>query len=248
MKNLINKILKFSLVFPLIFLLNTNNAKAQESKKDSIDTRYVVVIDPGHGWENKEPGVMDLGDAVYKEYREVDIVLQQALLIKQMLDSTKYNVILTRYDNQTSMPLEKRQEIAKEAGADLFISLHIDNHYSSKARGFWVLYRQPECKEVALLAVNNLKKELNTRNRGIGKGKKIVLRDVSCPSILIESGFLKNYYDRKYLIDDDPNVERAIVATIEDYFESNPINPFPKFIKPRTTYQIPINYELKTSI
>ena len=45
--------------------------------------------------ENKEPGVMDWGDAVYKEYREADIVLQQSLTIEELADTTKYKIILT---------------------------------------------------------------------------------------------------------------------------------------------------------
>jgi len=248
MKNLINKLMKFSFLIPLIFYLQTSEIKGSSLKKDPEDSRYVVVIDPAHGKNNKEPGVMDWGEGSYKKYKEADIVLQQGLTIKELADSTKYKIILTRYDNETSMPIEERQKIAREAGADLFISLHIDNYKSTHVRGFRVFYKQPECKNLALLAVKNFGKELNTRNRGIKRSDKIVLRNVSCPSILAESGFVKNYYDRKYLTDGDPNVERAIVATIEDYFKSNPVNPFPSRIKSITTFQIPISYELKTAI
>lgn len=242
MKNLLDKIWKISLLIPLIFYLQTSEIKGSSLKKDPKDSRYVIVIDPGHGWENQEPGVMDWGEGSYKKYKESYIVLQQAKTIKKLADSTKYKIILTRYDNETSMPIEERQKIAKEVGADLFISLHIDNYKSTHVRGFRVLYKQPECKNLALLAVKNFEKELNTRNRGIKRIDKIVLRKVSCPSILVESGFVKNYYDRKYLTNDNPNVERVIVAIIEDYFKLNPVNPFPSRIKSRTNFQIPINY------
>jgi len=146
------------------------------------------------------------------------------------------------------MPIEERQKIAKEAGADLFISLHLNNYRAAEIRGFEVFYRQFKCRELAELALKNLEENLKTINRGIRRGEKLVLKNAPCPSILVESGFVKNYYDRKYLTDDDPNVERAIVATIDDYFTSYSVNPFPNYIKSINTFQIPnkINYSLKT--
>jgi len=242
MKRLINKIGKLSVLIPLIFYLQTSEIKASSFEKDSTDTRYVVVIDQGHGWENKEPGVMDWGDATYKEYKEADIVFKQGLTIKELADSTKYKIILTRDDNKTSMPIEERQKLAKEVGANLFISLHLNNYRKSYVRGFEVIYRQPECRKLAKLTVKNLEENLNTRNRGIKRREKLVLKNPACPSILIESGFLKNYNDRKYILDNIPNIEQAILATIDDYFKSNPVNPFPSRIKSRTNFQIPINY------
>lgn len=241
MKRLVDKIWKISLLIPLIFYLQTSEIKGSSLKRDSTDTRYVVVIDPAHGWENKEPGVMDWGEGSYKNYKEADIVLQQGLTIKELADSTKYKIILTRYDNKTSMPIEERQKIAREAGADLFISLHLNNYRETHVRGFEVFYRQFECRELAELALKNLEENLNTINRGVKRGEKLVLKNPACPSILIESGFPKNDDDRKYLIDDIPDVEQAILATIDDYFKSNPVNPFPSRIKSITTFQIPTN-------
>ncbi|GAH52406.1 unnamed protein product [marine sediment metagenome] len=41
-----------------------------------------------------------------------------------------------------------------------------------------------------------------------------------------------------YITDDIPDIEQAILATIDDYFKSNPINPFPSRIKSITNFQI----------
>ncbi len=244
MKNLLEKVGKFFLLIPLIFSLQTREVFSQ--KENPEDSRYVVVIDPGHGWENKEPGVMDWGEASYKKYKESDIVLQQAKIIEKLADSTKYKIILTRYDNETSMPIEQRQKIAKNVGADLFISLHLNNYRKSYVRGFEVFYRHPECEKVAELAVKNLEAKLNTRNRGVKRGMKLVLKDASCPAILIESGFPKNQYDIIYLTDNIPDVEEAVLVTIDDYFELYPINPFLKPIKSITISQIENNFTSDT--
>ena len=248
MKNLLNKIGKFSLLIPLIFSLQTNKIKSFPLEKDRKNSKYVIVIDPGHGWENKKDSIMDWGEAIYKNYREANIVLQQGLTIKELADTSKYEVILTRYDNETSMPIEERQKIAREVEADLFISLHLNNYRTAYVRGFEVIYRQPECKELAILAAKNLGEKLKTRNRGVKRGEKLVLKNVSCPSILIESGFLKNQNDRKYILDTIPDIEEAILKTIEDYFKSDPINPFSRPLKPIINFQIFLYQNSKDSI
>ena len=80
--------------------------------------RYVVVIDPGHG--GKDPGASHHGAV------ERSIVLSSAKRLKTMLDANPlYDVRLTRSDD-TFVELEDRVELARDWGADLFISLHAD--------------------------------------------------------------------------------------------------------------------------
>ena len=80
--------------------------------------RYVVVIDPGHG--GKDPGASHHGAV------ERSIVLSSAKRLKTMLDANPlYDVRLTRSDD-TFVELEDRVKLARDWGADLFISLHAD--------------------------------------------------------------------------------------------------------------------------
>jgi N-acetylmuramoyl-L-alanine amidase len=79
----------------------------------------VVVIDPGHG--GHDTGAQSL------VLNEKDINLAAALALKARLErSGRYRVVLTRSDD-TFIPLEDRVRIAREARADLFISLHSDS-------------------------------------------------------------------------------------------------------------------------
>ncbi|MGH7017724.1 MAG: N-acetylmuramoyl-L-alanine amidase family protein, partial [Caulobacteraceae bacterium] len=81
--------------------------------------RKVIVIDPGHG--GKDPGTH--GSLV----EEKTVTLAAARSLARRLESEgRYKVVLTR-DSDVFIPLEERVQIARRAGADLFISLHADS-------------------------------------------------------------------------------------------------------------------------
>ena len=81
--------------------------------------KYIVVLDAGHG--GKDPGT--LGS---RGTQEKDVVLRGVLLLKDMLEATgRYDVVLTR-DTDILVDHERRIEIARDAGADIFISFHAD--------------------------------------------------------------------------------------------------------------------------
>ncbi len=80
--------------------------------------RYVVVIDPGHG--GADPGTSHHGAV------ERTIVLEAAQKLETLLAANPlYDVRLTRSDD-TFIELEDRVKLARDWGADLFISLHAD--------------------------------------------------------------------------------------------------------------------------
>lgn len=86
-----------------------------------------IVLDPGHG--GKDPGAMANG------MQEKDIVLKIAQELRPVLmKELGCEVVLTR-DSDVFLPLEDRTAIANTQEADLFISLHINAHPSTKVRG-----------------------------------------------------------------------------------------------------------------
>ena len=95
----------------------------QKSKKFKI-----IVIDPGHGGE-------DAGAVGPRGTREKDIVLSLAKKLKKYIDQRRgFKAFLTR-EGDYFVPLGKRVEIAREYGADLFISLHTDANFNKSVRG-----------------------------------------------------------------------------------------------------------------
>jgi len=81
--------------------------------------KKIVVLDPGHG--GKDSGA--IGAASF----EKNVTLAEALAVKARLERTgRYQVVMTR-DSDVFIPLEQRVQIARQAGADLFLSLHADS-------------------------------------------------------------------------------------------------------------------------
>ena len=96
---------------------------------------FVVVIDAGHG--GHDPG------AIGKISKEKNINLKVALklgnLIKQNCNDVK--VVYTR-SKDVFIPLDRRAEIANNAKADLFISIHTNalaNNRTAKGASTWTL-------------------------------------------------------------------------------------------------------------
>lgn len=92
-----------------------------------------IVLDPGHGGQ-------DTGTIGPDGLREKDLVLDVAkrlgALIEQRMGS---EVIYTRSDD-TFIPLERRTEIANEAKADLFLSIHANSSTLRTAAGVETYY------------------------------------------------------------------------------------------------------------
>jgi len=92
---------------------------ADASARPRAHVRKVVVIDAGHG--GHDPGAQSGATA------EKDLTLAAARALKARLErGGHYRVVMTRAAD-VYVPLESRVQIARRAGADLFISLHADS-------------------------------------------------------------------------------------------------------------------------
>lgn len=89
--------------------------------------RPLIYIDAGHG--GRDPGAQGA------HAKESEVTLAAALVLKQELErSGRYRVRLTR-DSDVYVGLNRRPAIARQAGADLFISLHADAIADPATRG-----------------------------------------------------------------------------------------------------------------
>jgi N-acetylmuramoyl-L-alanine amidase len=94
------------------FLMNSSTIFAQK--------KYVIVIDAGHG--GRDPG--NLGNG----YKEKDIALKVALVVGKKLSKMKDIKVLYTRSKDVFIDLWKRGDVANQAKADLFISIHCDSH------------------------------------------------------------------------------------------------------------------------
>lgn len=212
----ITKLLKILLLSFIGLSFQIRPTENSETKFE--DNRKIIVLDPGHGMSNKEKGKIDYG-ANYKNFYEANIVLQQAKIIRKMLNPLKYRVVLTREDNLKPTPVEYRPKLADSLNADLFISLHVNNFRLKSIKGFEIYYERDKDISLAKILAKNLEGITPITKRKIKKENYKMLDKVKCPAILIESGYISNKHDRKYILDTIPDIEKAITKTIENYLD-----------------------------
>jgi len=109
-------------------LEKSHRKKRAATKNLKKKGNYIVVVDAGHGGE--DPGAVNR-----KGLKEKDIVLKIAKNTARRLNrKSGIKAYLTRKGDYF-IPLRKRIMIAKEYGADIFISIHADSSFSTKAYG-----------------------------------------------------------------------------------------------------------------
>jgi len=111
------------------------------------NAKKIIVIDPGHG--GVDPGAISVSGRYEKH-----VTLKVAREMKKSLESTgRYKVRLTR-DRDIFIRLRDRVARARQANADLFISVHADTIKNRKVRGasVYTLSEKASDKEAADLA------------------------------------------------------------------------------------------------
>ena len=118
------------LVIDLIDVVQEKKEQEERQKQKEIRSKgtKTIVIDPGHGGE--DPGAIGP-----KRTLEKDVVLGVGEKLAYLLhQGNEVKAFLTRKGDYF-IPLEERAKIAREYGADLFISLHADGSFNPQARG-----------------------------------------------------------------------------------------------------------------
>ncbi|RPG30787.1 MAG: N-acetylmuramoyl-L-alanine amidase [Muricauda sp. TMED12] len=109
----------FLIILLLVFTMTSfNKNDTGEFPKD----KFVVVLDAGHG--GHDPG--NLGNGYLEKNIALGIVLKAG---KELEKNPNVKVVYTR-DDDTFVDLFVRGQIANQANADLFVSVHCDSHNS----------------------------------------------------------------------------------------------------------------------
>ncbi len=124
-------------------------------KKPKPAGKKVIMLDPGHG--GVDPGTIGVSGTYEK-----NITLAMARDIKKAIEKNgRFKVVLTR-NRDIFIRLRDRVRKAREAGADLFISIHADAIKNTKTRGLsvYTLSDKASDKEAAALAHKENKADL----------------------------------------------------------------------------------------
>jgi N-acetylmuramoyl-L-alanine amidase len=158
------------------------------------EERIVVVIDPGHG--GIDPGAVGIDGL-----REVDVIFPISLEVMQLLEEHGIQVVLTRNDNRT-LELETRAQIANRVGATLFVSIHANAISMSRpdVNGAETYYFSTG-EGLAASIQRSILATVEMNNRGVKRARFFVLRRTSMPSALVEVGFVTGAEDAPRLAD-----------------------------------------------
>ena len=171
-----------------------------------------IVVDPGHGGK-------DVGAINGKDY-EKNINLQVALRLANKLREKGFKVFMTR-NTDADVTLEERTNFASAMKADLFVSIHC-NSASASVTGLETYIATPngdppvgESKPMkstcsanaynlqnaylAYYTQRSILQRTKCDDRGLRRKRFYVIRNTTCPSMLIEIGFISNDAELKSL-------------------------------------------------
>jgi len=185
----------------------------------------LIVIDPGHGGS-------DSGAVGAKGVMEKNITLAIAKQLQGILTDAGAKVIMTRTsDVDVARPsaeaveeLQARVDIANQARADLFLSIHMDSFSTSDAKGTSTYYYAkgtPASQRLADLVRSGIIEQLGTEDRGTKTCNFYVVKHTTMPAALAEVAFVSNPGESQLLTSTDGAKKAAlgIYNGIRRYFQ-----------------------------
>ena len=109
-------------------LEEADRTRRTQTRKSMRSGTRIVVVDPGHGGE--DPGAVGRG----RLYEKNIVLAISRRLVNNLNRKPGIKAYLTRTGDYF-IPLAKRVEIARQYSADLFISIHADASFNTKAAG-----------------------------------------------------------------------------------------------------------------
>ncbi len=178
----------------------------------------VIVVDPGHGG----PDVGATRNGIY----EKDINLEISKYLGGILQQMGYSVIYTR-TNDIDLDLEPRVQIAENARADAFVSVHVNSLdvNASSVSGVETYHARGSTvgQELARYVHSQIIASTGASDRNIRGAGFYVIAKTSMPAILVETGYITNPAESSNLT--SPNYQRrmaeAIAKGIDQFFKSN---------------------------
>ncbi len=184
----------------------------------------LIVIDPGHG--GSDPGTMHGG------VRESDLTLDMAKRLRDILVSRGWEVKLTHDTNvdvyapydSAHEELQARDDIANQAGARLFVSIHVNGYVNSGPYGTTYYVSKPDDVALAHALETQLAAD-GTKDDGIIKSHLYVTLHALMPAVLVETAFLTNPSDYTLLTSSAwrQKVAEKLADGIAQYMQEYPV-------------------------
>jgi N-acetylmuramoyl-L-alanine amidase len=158
---------------------------------------YVIAIDAGHG--GRDPGATS-GDAYEK-----DINLQLANKVVALIDADPMLEAAPTRTLDVYVPLEDRIQKAEDAGAIVYVSIHVNSFTSPDAHGVETIVdtTRPENDDswtLAELIQSSIVDSTGARDRGT-RAQESYTQRTQMPAVSVEVGYLTNPEELTQLLD-----------------------------------------------
>src|SRR5262245_8798690 len=152
--------------------------------KNTSKTFNTVVVDAGHG--GKDSGA-------YRRYGppEKMIALDVAQRLNRKLRESQLKTVMTR-DSDVFIELNDRVAVENAQKNAIFVSIHFNDSRKRRIRGFETYYHSGASFDLANQIQGKLMTIPNSANGGVHTANFRVLRLATCPSVLVECGYLSN--------------------------------------------------------
>ncbi len=201
-------VLALSVAFTILINITEAIKRASSNK---LDNRTTIIIDAGHGG-------FDGGAVAADGTPEKDINLQIAKYLRDFLELNNFHVVMTREEdvstesdngkeNKKTSDLYNRLQLMSKYEDAIFVSVHLNKFTSTSVSGAQTFYSQ-NCDGSEALAQsihNRVVSLLQPDNpREIKRGTKSIylLRNATCPAVIVECGFLSNKTELEKLKDE----------------------------------------------
>lgn len=146
-----------------------------------------VVIDPGHGGHDKG-GQWGL---VYEKH----LALDTSARLENELKKRGYRTVMTRRSDYF-ISLPERVRIAKQYSNAIFVSVHYNYTWKQDVEGLETFYTSAESRPLAHYIQSGMMRKVRTNNRGAKFARYYVIRNATCPAVLVECGFVSHARER----------------------------------------------------
>lgn len=174
--------------------------------------RPIIVLDPGHG--GPQAGV------VVGELLEKDLVLRLAFVTAAEFVKAGYDVRLSRTGDYAVANNDRRAH-AEEAGAALFISLHMIRSDDPGRHGAEIYFNQEVPASVRAAGIFAAAMEEDGVVVVQEDRTSAFLGSPTVPTVMIEAGFLTHPVEQRFLVSDDYHrrLARVFVQAAERVLE-----------------------------
>ena len=170
-----------------------------------------IYIDPGHNCSGADTGAVGFG------LKEQDVSVQIGVLLRDMLINSGQTVKMSRdsitdtVSSSLNGSLAYRYNGANSWNADIFVSIHC-NAANTKAYGCETYYctGSTQGRALAECVQPHMTAETERYNRGVKSANFAVIKHTNMPAILVETAFIDNYDDNRFLASDDGKYKCAV--------------------------------------